>query len=205
MMSAPTSHMTVRTSPEPRPGSASMKGSLFHLAKFKTLFTLSPQENFPVDSRRIYELIKLLLKKADFFNNWSAWGAGAVCTECPHGRRMACVAGHLGRTRWSRHLCAPVEAVSTPPSARPWWGQPAVTCQKAASVVPVMTETIPERTCGAYNSLRSLNTLQALPCSSAGRGRGLGAGLITSPSFLCLRAEIKGGAHPGKWLQALQV
>lgn len=36
-----------------------IKGSLFHSVGFKTLFTLFPQENSPVDSRRIYELIKL--------------------------------------------------------------------------------------------------------------------------------------------------
>lgn len=46
----------------------SIKGSLFYSVGFKTLFTLSPQENFPVDSRGIYELIKVLFKKHIFYN-----------------------------------------------------------------------------------------------------------------------------------------
>lgn len=127
-MSAPTSHMTASEPPQSH-GRAVLprKAVFFHLAKFKTLFTLSPQENFPVDSRRIYELIKPSLKKR-VFSNLVALGAGAVLLNTC---RSAHVRGrHLGRTRWSRHLCAPVEAVSTPPSARHVCGQPAVTCQR---------------------------------------------------------------------------
>jgi hypothetical protein len=47
-----------------------IKGSLFYSVGFKTLFTLFPQENAPVDSRSIYELINSSFKK-HIFNHWS--------------------------------------------------------------------------------------------------------------------------------------
>lgn len=66
MTSAQTSHvMPLLTHPgvTALPG-LPIKGSLFHSVGSQTLFTRSPQENFPVGSRRIYGLINLFFKKA---------------------------------------------------------------------------------------------------------------------------------------------
>ena len=72
------------------PATAAHKRKSFYSVGFKTLFTLSPQENFPVDFRRIYELIKLLFKKkAHFLQLVSSGELESSFTERLH-RRCAC-------------------------------------------------------------------------------------------------------------------
>lgn len=70
------------------PSTAAHKRKSFYSVGFKTLFTLSPQENFPVDFRRIYELIKLLFKKACFLQLVSSGELESSFTECLHRRRV---------------------------------------------------------------------------------------------------------------------
>lgn len=76
------------------PSSAAHKRKSFYSVGFKALFTLSPQENFPVDSRRIYELIKLLFKNTFFYSSVS-WGCPLLNPSPPH-------ALHLGQGRDQR-------------------------------------------------------------------------------------------------------
>lgn len=60
-----------------------IKGSLFHSVGSQTLFTLSPQENFPVGSRRIYGLINLFFKKAHVLQLVGSGEAEPSSPGCP--------------------------------------------------------------------------------------------------------------------------
>ena len=118
------------------------------------MFTLSPQENFPVDSRRIYELIKLLFKKNRlfFFNNWSALGSRSHLALNARTGGVRVRGRHLGRTRQSRRLCAPVEAVSTPPSARLCVGRLWSPAKSGLRCSCDDRDGVPERTCRAHST-----------------------------------------------------
>lgn len=88
-----------------------IKGSLFHSVGFKTLFILSPQENFPVDSRRIYGLIKLVFKKAHVLQLVGSAEAEPSFPECPLVGAGGAQALHRGRKEMKGSCLLPCPAV----------------------------------------------------------------------------------------------
>lgn len=99
-----SNHPGVPALPErPIKGSLSFYGRVNSVGS-ETLFTLLPQENFPVGSRRIYELIKLLFRRAHFFTLVSSGELGRPSLSShpplPFG---VCTALHPSRDRakWS--------------------------------------------------------------------------------------------------------
>ena len=109
-----------------------------------------------------------------------------------HGR-------HLGRTRQSRRLCAPVEAVSTPPSAQPCAGRLWSPAKSGLRCPRDDRDGIPERTCRAHSTPPRLPEHSG-SCPAprlAGAGGGGPSGSLTPRSSVSGQRS-KAGPNPGE-------